>query len=140
MDSLATITRQRTVIATIADAIVTAAAGKRLRVAVGWNSPDEDPFADQLTRALLARGLPCRCVQSKPGTGATVAVITSGAAEGTDADMCRIDIQLHTPTGDAWSDSFPPDHRPDIVLDYLDPDGPTIRHILPALLPPSGQR
>jgi hypothetical protein len=156
MDTLATIARQRALIATIADAIMTAAAGKSLRVAVGWSGTEETVFADQLTRALLARGLPCRCVQSRsnptepggitavpPGGCPMVAVITSGVTDGDEGETCRIDIRLDAPTRPARSGSFPPgpgpggpdlgavdDHRPDIVVDYVDPDGPTIRHLL----------
>ena len=62
----------------------------------------KDPFADQLTRALLARGLPCRCLpaQATPagpdgcrtgpqGNLPMVAVITSGAAGTDETDLCR---------------------------------------------------
>ena len=150
MDSLATIARQRTLVTTIADAIVAVAAGKSLRVAVGWRDAGEAGFAEQLTRALLARGLPCRCVATKvtpagadptanpPGRTPMVAVITSGPTGPDETDLCRIDIALHTPDrqdGSAVED----DHRPDIVVDYLDPAGPIIRHIVPALIPPAGR-
>src|SRR5436305_10431731 len=71
MDSLAGIGRQQNLVRTIAEAIVAAAAGRSLRVAVGWSNPDEVGFADQLTQALLARGLPCRRLSRKASpTGA----------------------------------------------------------------------
>jgi hypothetical protein len=54
MDTLATTARQRAVMATIADLIVAAAAGKRLRVAVGCTHPDETAFVEHLTRAPYA--------------------------------------------------------------------------------------
>jgi hypothetical protein len=127
--SLAAIARQRSVLATIADAITAAAVGKSLRVAVGWSDPDEGAFADQLTRALLARGLPCRTAMV---TG-MVAVITSGAAGRDETDLCRVDIRLHTPSRPTADHSG----GPDIVVDYLDPDGPIIRHIVPTLVVPT---
>jgi hypothetical protein len=131
--SLATIARQRNVLATIADAITAAAAGRSLRVAVGWSNPDESAFADQLTRALLARGLPCRCGNTATVSG-MMAVITSGVAGRDETDLCRVDIHLHTP-GRPTADH---NGGPDIVVDYLDPDGPIIRHIVPALVAPTG--
>jgi hypothetical protein len=177
MDTIARIARQRVLIATIADAITAATVGKSLRVAIGWSSPEEGAFADQLTRALLARGLSCRCVQPRSGpsaldgstaaasgTSPMVAVITSGPAGhdepsgGQEAELCRIDIRLHTPTQSTWSGGPAPgggpgdgpgdapgghgphtsdeDHRPDIIVDYLAPNGPTICHILPQLTLP----
>src|SRR5437016_3044807 len=143
-NSLAAIARQRSVMATIADAIMAAAVGKSLRVAVGWSTPDETAFAGQLTRALLARGLPCRCLPAQanatcladpPGNTPMVAVITSGAAGLDESDLCRIDIHLHTPVRPAAADLSAPGgepdrpsrytadhgHWPDIVVDYLDP-------------------
>ncbi|OLB78743.1 MAG: hypothetical protein AUI14_12320 [Actinobacteria bacterium 13_2_20CM_2_71_6] len=166
MDTLATIARQRTFMTTIADAIVAAAAGKSLRVAIGWSSPDETAFADQLTRALLARGLPCRCQSLKSnsagpdssagglrGGSTMLAVITSGAVGPDETELCRINIQLRTPMRYAGSAGPVPDDepegqsryagdgcRPDILIDYLDPDGPTIRHIAPTLTPPLDRR
>ncbi len=47
MDTIAT-ARPRAVMATIADLIVAAAAGKTLRVAVSGTHPGEAAFADQL--------------------------------------------------------------------------------------------
>jgi hypothetical protein len=56
-------------------------------------------------------------------------------------DPCRIDIELHMPILVAASVGFPhrePDeqllcgvsgHEPDIIVEYVDPDGPTVRHI-----------
>src|SRR5437016_14488145 len=105
MESLATIARRRTVMTTIADLIVAAAAGKTLRVAVGCTHPDDIGFADLLTQALHARGRPCRCLPSSiqavrcdgstPAGSPTVTVITSGSPGGDDTDLCRIDIEVH---------------------------------------------
>ncbi len=156
--NLAGIARERTVMTTIADVIVAAAAGKNLRVAVGCTHPDEITFADQLTRALHARGRPCRCLPPRPGpavaacsagpsrvSGPIVAVITSGTADLDETDLCRIDIRLDIPAApDLPADDQPDvrgrrladDHQPDIVVDYRDADGPVIRHIAPALTPP----
>jgi hypothetical protein len=108
MDTLATIAGQRAVMATIADLIVAAATGKRLRVAVGCTHPDQTGFVEHLTRALHARGRPGHCLAPKPDPittdgyppagGPAVAVINSGAAGPDEYDLCRINIQLHTPT------------------------------------------
>ena len=115
MDSLAAIARQRSVMATIADAITAAAVGRSLRVAIGWSNPGESAFADQLTQALLARGLPCRRLSARanptdsgadradahgnsPVATGMVAVITSGAGGLDQSDLCRVDTHLHTPT------------------------------------------
>jgi hypothetical protein len=105
--------RQQTVMATVADSIVAAATGKTLRVAVGYTHPDGTAFADHLTRALHARGRSCHCRPAKPKStmaagcmpahnqagGVTVAVITSGACGPDETDVCRINLQLHTPAG-----------------------------------------
>jgi len=156
---------QKAVMATIADLIVTAAAGQTLRVAVGCTCPDETTFAHQLTEALHARGRPGHCRMAKPkpmttgpstradsaGDSHMIAVITSGALDTDETDVCRVNIQLCTPT---WA--APPaasrtgeadyEHRDragrqqaDIIVDYLDPSGPAIRHLGPgfAALPPS---
>ncbi|MGI5186370.1 hypothetical protein ACQEVZ_60050 [Dactylosporangium sp. CA-152071] len=56
MDTLATIARHRQVIATVADAIPTVAAGDSVRVIVDGGHPDDVTFADHLTQALYARG------------------------------------------------------------------------------------
>jgi len=143
---------------TIADVIVAAAAGKSRRVAVGCAHPDEVPFADHLTQALHARGRPSRCVRPKTHPGAadgsttssgraddpTVVVITSGAQGPGEAGLCRIDIRLHAPAepsapagtahcrpGAEAQWSVGDDREPDIVVDYLHPDRPTISHICP---------
>jgi hypothetical protein len=160
MDSLLTVARRRAVMTTIADVIVAAAAGKSLRVAVGGPHPDETTFADHLTRALHARGRPCHCLPPKPrpataggrtphsqATSPIVAVITSAAPSPDETDLCRIDIRLDTPAQPTGSDApthVQPDghgpcpvddHPPDIVVDYHDPAGPVIRHIVSALTP-----
>ncbi len=125
---LRAVARERAVMSTVADVIVAAATGKGLRVAVGCADPGNTVFADQLTRALVARGRSCRCVTaSRPRT---VSVITSSATDLADTDLCRIDIQLDTCTSEAESEDG---GQPDIVIDYHHPDGPTIRYIMPAL-------
>jgi hypothetical protein len=151
---LATIARHRAVLATVADMIVAAAEGKSLRVAVDCGTPDRIAFADQLTQALHARGRDCRCqtarrrctaagsatVSGQAGSVATVAVITSNAPGPEDSELCRIDIQVYRPTIHSAEDPGPAwDRPPDIVVDYLDPDGPVIRHIAPALAWPDRQ-
>lgn len=140
---LEAVARERAVMSTVADAIVAAATGKGLRVAVGCADPAETVFADQLTRALVARGRACRCVSAKrpPTTdhtmstdhtvstdqaGRTVAVITSGLAESGDTDLCRIDIEVNIDPSDAVAEDG---YQPDIVVDYRHPDGPMIRYV-----------
>jgi hypothetical protein len=163
MDTLATIKRQRAVMATIADLIVQAGDGKSLRVAVASTHRDEAAFADHLTQALHARGRDCRCQTTRPARAAsndpgsdgvatavlTVAVITSIMADSDDSEVCRVDIQVNGvgepgPAGlGGHLDSADPDARawdafgvPDIVVDYLRPDGPVIRHLDAALTQP----
>lgn len=126
-------------------------------MAVGCTHPDQTGFVEHLTRALHARGRPGHCLAPKPnpittdgyppaGTPA-VAVIASGAAGPDEDDLCRINIQLHTPTqvtvSVASADDEPDGQdlstvggdEPDIIVDYLEPGGPTLRHIGPALTP-----
>jgi hypothetical protein len=134
---LETVARERALMSTVADAIVAAATGKGLRVAVGCADPAETVFADQLTRALVARGRACRCVSAKRPAATegtvpidqavrTVAVITSGPVGSGDTDLCRIDIQVNTdPSDRAAEDGC----QPDIVVDYRHPNGPMIRYI-----------
>ncbi len=160
MDAITTTARQRAVTATIADLIVTAAAGRALRVAVGCTRPDENAFADQLAEALRARGRSGRCLtaRSKPVTtagyapadhagadGSTVAVITSRTTDADETDVCRINIQLcaaNRTNPSAVSVNRPADgqqrgsvvgQEPDIILDYLNPGGAAIHHLGPAL-------
>lgn len=160
MDSLANAARQRRVMATIADLIVAAATGKALRVAVGWTEPDETPFVDHLTRALHARGRRCHYLAPKPDPvttkgsttahgqagGPMVAVITSGEPAADENELCRINIQLDTSTQvsasagahrepDARDTPSAGGHQPDIIVDYRHPGGPTLRHVVPALMP-----
>ncbi|HYU85236.1 MAG TPA: hypothetical protein VEK80_10560 [Kribbellaceae bacterium] len=158
METLVTIARERAVMTAVADLIVAAAANRNLRVAVGCADPDGSAgtphlgpldlglpdaapvggrFADHLTQALHARGRPCRCLPAKPSpTGSwAVTVIISEVATPEDADLCRIDIQLDLPAPAVAGSSrgFPGDRTPDIVIDYEDPRGPTIRYVVPAL-------
>jgi hypothetical protein len=151
-DSLAAAARQRAVMSTIADTIVAAAAGKSLRVAVGCADSDRTGFADHLTRALHARGRPCRYVTTRPAgmsAAPTVTVITGGTPGADETDLCRIDIQLRVPVPDSACAGRPDvtaaepqakhttgdDKQPEIVVDYCHPDGLTICHIVPALSP-----
>lgn len=154
--NLASVARERALLATVADTIVAAAVGKSLCVTVAC--PDSEvAFVGHLTRALHARGRTCRCLVpqlSSPGAAGvppadsdvnrpTVMVITSGAGVPDEHDVCRINIHLTTdaptvPTEDApyqhMGDVHPdPDREPDIFLDFHDPSGPTIRHIAPGL-------
>lgn len=157
--SLTSIVRERAVLATVADAIVAAAAGKSLLVAVAC--PDSEvAFVGHLTRALHARGRACRYLVSPPSTSdgprlpsdrdatdQTVMVITSGPSVGSEHDVCRVEIRLTTDAPTASAGGAPRQHaggegpdadgEPDIFLDYHDPDGPTIRRILPRLSPRS---
>lgn len=159
MQTITTTARQRAVTATIADLIVATAAGRTLRVAVGCTRPDETAFADQLTQALHARGRPGHCLMAKSqpviadgyprahsdAEGPIVAVIASGTPGPEETDLCRINIQLYTP-----NPVTPPagctdrgaggqrrgsvgGQEADIIIDYLDPSGPAIRHLGPAL-------
>ena len=150
MDTLATIARRRAVVTTISDLIVAAAGGKRLRVAVGCTHPDQTGFVEHLTRALHARGPPCHCLAPKPNPITTdgcppasspaVAVTTSGAPGPDEEDLCRINIQLRTPTPvpvsvasahdepDGQALSSVGGDEPDIIVDYLEPGGPTRPH------------
>jgi hypothetical protein len=161
MDTLANVTRQRRVVASIADLIVTVATGKALRVAVAWTQPDETPFVDHLARALHARRRSCHYRGPKPDPvttrgptpahgqagGPMVAVIASGGPGAHENELCRINIQLNRPThvsGSPAAAQREPDtpdapsvggQQPDIVVDFWDPDGPTLRHVVPALMP-----
>jgi hypothetical protein len=160
MGSLVSIARQRAVMTTIADAIVATAVGRSLRVAVGSTCLTDADFAEHLTQALIARGRPCRCLPpaavTAPATdappqchvgGPSVAVIVGGAPGPAEADLCRIDIRLQGSESVALSNGSAPhlrstpqccaaggdSVRPDIVVDYLGPDGPTIRHLATTL-------
>ncbi|MEU7875174.1 hypothetical protein [Dactylosporangium sp. NPDC049140] len=157
MDPLATIARHRRVIVTVADMTVTAAAGGSLRVVVDGGHPDDATFADQLTQALHARGRCRRCLLPRPdtnptgdptarprGAGSAPAVIIEGRSGLDDSDPLRIHIRVLGPaeqsgsqlttgmTGPGRRDGGQLDERrPDLVVDYLDPAGPTIRIVPP---------
>jgi hypothetical protein len=156
-DTLAAVARRRAVLTTVADLIVTAAAGKTLRVAVECTHADETGFVDQLAQALYARGRPCRCLPgdpdpaadgATPAGGRTVSVITSGSTAADDTELCRINIEVRTsdslPSESALPRTEPPRtderHTPDLIIEDLGPDGPRIRHIQPALASSSGGR
>jgi hypothetical protein len=157
MDTLAVIARHRRVMATIADMIVAAAAGGRVRVVVDGGYPDTVTFADHLTQALHARGSHCRCLPPRPdanptgdrtgrpgGDSGSAAVIIDGSSGLHGTDPCHIHIRVLGPARQPGSyvttgvagldhdDGDVPDEerRPDVVVDYLDPEGPIIRHIV----------
>ena len=140
MSGLGPVSRRRAVLATIADVIVAVAAGKGLRVAIACADPDTLAFADQLTRALHARGRPCRYLSPKPQSGvapvALVALISSGGSDPDETELCRVDIRLTRQAGPVPAD--PTGGDVDILIDYADPAGPAIRHIVPALLASRG--
>jgi hypothetical protein len=166
-DALAAIARQRAVLATIADVIVAAAQGKSLRVTIHVDPWGDDAFADRLTQALLARGRDCRCPptvhESAPSAdhlvtpgqagGRRTAVISCRRADHGDTDVCRIDIQVDASTrpagpiggadcldpGGRETGEFGDSRAPDVIVDYLDPAGPIIRH-LASWLAPSARR
>ena len=158
MDDLAAVARQRSVLTTIADVVVSAGAGRSLRIAITCNHRDQWVFADQLTRALHARGRPCRCLRPTPAARVedqtltasqqrqeNIAVILSQAQGHEEADVRRIDIQLCTGTDHGRPDG-PPDRdaqgadmderTADIIVDYAHTGRPTIEHIAPALTSP----
>lgn len=155
---LSAVARERAVLATIADAMVTASVGRGLRVAVAC--PDTHlAVVDHLAQALHVRGRPCRSLVSKPNpssTGSvpsrpeenrsTVLVVSSGPSGKTDDDVERVDINVtvgaprdhrgdlsHQRPDEGHTDA---DHEPDIILAYHEPDGPTIRHMASHLSPP----
>ncbi|MCM0676846.1 hypothetical protein NCC78_19460 [Micromonospora phytophila] len=159
MLDLSSVARERAVLATVANAIVAAAAGRGLQVAVAC--PDAHlALVDHLAQALHARGRACHCQISKSNpssaagvrsrgdeNGSALMVLTSGPSGQTD-DVQRVNIRVtgnappalggavtHQRAGEPHADA---DHEPDILLDYHDPDGPTIRHIAPHLSPPPG--
>jgi hypothetical protein len=147
MNDLARMARHRAVMTTIADVIVAAAVGRSLRVAVGSTHPDELVFADHLTQALIARGRPCRCLPAPTPAlaagsgrhrlpdGPNIAVLLGGATSRAESAPCRVDIRLRSSVPVAPVSASPhlptagEGHSPDIVVDYLNPDGPTIRYM-----------
>jgi hypothetical protein len=157
-DALATIRRQREVLSTVADAIVAAASGRTLRVTIHGDNR-YDAFADRLTQALLARGRDCHCPPTARGAAEGPAgahravVIISGSTDPNAADACRVDIQVNTvarPAGPHGvrggpdtdvddTDESGDNRQPDIVVDYLDPNGPTVRHLASWLAPQAGR-
>ncbi|MEU4639492.1 hypothetical protein [Micromonospora sp. NPDC023814] len=154
MHDLSAVAREREVLSAVADAIAAATVGRSLRVAV--TCPDSHlTFVGQLTRALHARGLACRCVVSKPNPSvaglpsesgepeSTLAVITSDPFAQTDADVQRVNIDVtagaspaprrvagHGQAGDGTPDA---DKQPDVVLEYHEPARLILRHMAPHL-------
>ncbi|SCL39435.1 hypothetical protein GA0074692_5362 [Micromonospora pallida] len=144
-------TQERKVLATVADGIVTAAAGRALRVAIAC-PPAHLTFAGQLTRALHARGRACHCIApastSSPSddlaaprstsVDPTIAVIVGGSASADD-EVYRVSVCLTEdhpkfpaatsgdPTEESHDETVP---ATDIVLDYGDPNGPAIRQFM----------
>ncbi|MEH1054534.1 hypothetical protein V6U89_04895 [Micromonospora sp. CPCC 206171] len=159
MPDLSVVARERTALATIADAITAASIGKDLRVAV--SCPDTHrALVDHLAQALHARGRICRCLPAEPNlsdgggqlpkwheAGSTVVVIVSGPGTETDRAVRQVTISVTAgiPTGDSGDASHQGTSEPtsstggapDIVLDYRDPRGPLIRYLAPHLSPDS---
>jgi hypothetical protein len=162
-DTLAAVRRQRAVLSTVADVIVAAASGKSMRVVVYGDHRLDDAFAERLTQALLARGRDCRCAPTVHGfapaadrlaTGGPAgapeeAMIISGPAGSGNTEVCRVDIQVNTvarPAGRRVIEGGPDggtgdtgeragNGERDIVVDYVDPDGPMVRHLASWLAP-----
>lgn len=162
-DTLAAVRRQRAVLSTVADVIVAAASGKSMRVVVYGDHRHDDAFAERLTQALLARGRECRCTPTVhgfapaadrlaaggPAAAPDEAMIISGPAGSGNTEVCRVDIQVDTvarpagrrgvgggPDGGRGDTGEPGGNREsDIVVDYVDPDGPTVRHLASWLAP-----
>lgn len=142
--NLPTAARERELLATVADGIVTAAAGKELRAEVAC-PPAHPPFAGQ-----HARGLPCRCLAPSPGSpppeapapppraSEPVVVVIISAATSL-AEECRISIRIienrrEADPQPASSDGAGESYRDSgqalqVVVDYSQPNGPTIRHM-----------
>ncbi|SCL27216.1 hypothetical protein GA0070624_3458 [Micromonospora rhizosphaerae] len=155
---LSAVARERAVLATIADAMVTASVGRGLRVEVAC--PDTHlAVVDHLAQALHVRGRPCRSLASKPNPSSTVSlpsrpeenrstvlVVSSGPSGTTDDDVERLDINVtvgaprdhrgglsHQRPDEGHTDA---DHEPDIILAYHESDGPMIRHMASHLSSP----
>lgn len=147
MSELSAIARERTALATIADAIVAASvACPTSHLAV----------ADYLAQALHARGRACRCQTARPNPAdaddqppnrqendLTIVVITSGLVTETDRGVRRVNISVtsavptarHRAISHQRSDEAdsPPGSTPDIILDYGEPHGPKICYMAPFL-------
>jgi hypothetical protein len=148
-DALAAVRRQRAVLSTVADVIVAAARGKSLRVVVHGDNRYDDAFAERLTQALLARGRDCRCAptahggapaaerlaEGGPSGASRAAMIITGSAGPANTGECRVDIQVNTVARPAGPRGV--EGEGDIVVDYLDPDGPTVHHLAAWLAPPA---
>ena len=103
--------------ATIADLIVAVAAARTLRVAVGCTRADASVFAD----------------------------------EADETDLCRVNIQLSTPdqvtapdacthsAADGQDPGNAGGQEPDIIVDYLHPGSPAIRHLGPVFATPTAK-
>jgi hypothetical protein len=62
-------------------------------------------------------------------------MIITGPAGPANTAECRVDIQVNTVVRPAGSRGV--EGESDIVVDYLDPDGPTVHHLAPWLAPPA---
>lgn len=147
MSDLSVVARERAALATIADAVVAAAVGRGLRVAVTC-PVSRLALVDYLAQALHARGRTCRCLPAEPGPasqdgGSTVVVIVSGFLTEADRAVQRVNVRV-TPAaipatrrpGVGRPETDEPSaagEEPDIILDYGDPDGPLIRYMAPHL-------
>ncbi|TWG23023.1 hypothetical protein FHX75_121569 [Micromonospora palomenae] len=161
MPDVSAIARERAALTTIADAIVAASVGRGLRVAL--DCPNTHlALVDYLAQALHARGRACHCQPNEPSPddaggsprdrqehGSTIVVITSGLATETDRFAQRINISVTAPTtkapggnaGYQETGGAPSEEsgEPHIILDYRDPDGPTIRYMASHLRTGDGQ-
>lgn len=143
--------REREVLATVADGIIAAAAGKGLRAEVAC-PPAHLPFAGQLTKALHARGLPCRCLAPSPESPRSepaapprraddpaLVVIVDATPGISQAEECRISIHViddrqaadPQPGSSDWASGSYRDSGQalQMVVDYSHPDGPSISHM-----------
>lgn len=133
---------------------------------IHWSGWDDDAFADRLTQALLARGRDCRCPPTGHGSASMAdhlatagqararrtSVISCRPVDPKEPDVCHIDIQVNAftrPGPRGVEDRPDPGERdagesgdvrePDVIVDYLDPTGPIIRHLASWLVPPAGR-
>lgn len=147
MSDLSVVARERAALATIADAVVAAAVGRGLRVAVTC-PVSRLALVDYLAQALHARGRTCRCLPAEPAPGApegasAVVVIVSGFVTETDRAVQRVNVRV-TPAAvpaarraevrqQETEERSVAGEESDIILDYGDPDGPLIRYMAPHL-------
>ncbi|WP_435122423.1 hypothetical protein [Micromonospora tulbaghiae] len=159
MLDLSAIARERVVLATVADLIMAATAGKALRVVVTCPA-SHVTVVGRLVRALHARGRPCHYWVSRSGrpdfarlestdseaSEPTVMVIAgmTAPANGDEAQLINLRVATHAPTALALSAAdrqasavhLGASRHLDILLDYHDPCWPIVRHVVSRLSPP----